>query len=658
MTNTLVIGWNALYHDTAIILIDVPGRRVFGMSTERITRYKHDGIPPIPVLKELVQTLGIHAQTIQKVVIATTLRSQRHARVDRFMYESEIALREFLEARYVREVVSRKEQLQRQNLFKQCIDLVRSSAGRRYLLHRIYGRLRRTTVPKAITSDISPYFPKATIEVAPFDHHLAHAYGAFVLAGLPDALVVTLDGWGDGCFSKAFVRDGATLKQVSASFSVSVQNTESRRSLRGQVPAHMLGTGIFDELSLGHFYSIITWLLGFEPVSDEGKVEALAAYGQPDNDFRLELERAIVLDSEHARFVVNRDAAVGLFHNIEKLQNYVDRLGREAIAATMQHFLEERVLSLVTLLLRRFPRSSVVLSGGCAANVILNMHIFERVCSNIFVPPAMADDGAALGSCLLALQERGVTQSDISFLYQSTLPYYGSQSSRKDVQHALVSAREEIVFLDQSDDWPEIAATLLADGQIGAVYQGCMEWGPRALGNRSILANPCLAETRERLNKVIKQRPLFQPFCPAVLIEEKERLFERAYDNRHMTCAFRMRGEFQQQLPAAIHVDGTARVQFVHQNDNPHLYRVLAHFKRLSGFGVVINTSFNVHGRTIVNTPEDAIDDFLASHMNFLILEGYLVRRRRQPKADDHIDQHGSQSECDGKATVCALSGR
>jgi carbamoyltransferase len=162
-----------------------------------------------------------------------------------------------------------------------------------------------------------------------------------------------------------------------------------------------------------------------------------------------------------------------------------------------------------------------------------------------------------------------------------------------------------------------------------------MEWGPRALGNRSILADPRLASMRERINTVVKKWPLFQPFCPSVLVEEKDRLFEHAYLNRHMTCAFRMRREFWVHLPSAIHIDGTARVQFVSADDNPMFYRVLSAFKRLSGFGVVINTSFNLHGRTIVNTPEDAIEDFLDSQMDFLVLDGYLVRRRHCHRASD-----------------------
>src|SRR5262249_11969514 len=162
----------------------------------------------------------------------------------------------------------------------------------------------------------------------------------------------------------------------------------------------------------------------------------------------------------------------------------------------------------------------------------------------------------------LALQKQGVTNDQMAFLADLVLPYYGSEKSREEVEAALTTAGEIISYEDRSDGWPEAIAALLAEGKIGAVYQGRMEWSPRALGNRSILANPCLTNTRWRLNTVVKKRSPFQPFCPAILTEERGRLFDNAYDNPHMTCAFRMREEFRSRLPAAIHVDGTARVQF------------------------------------------------------------------------------------------------
>jgi len=631
----LVIGANFLNHDSAIFAIDVHNRRVFGMSTERITRYKHDTLPPIPVIKELIREFELNPSAIRRVVVATPLLSQLGTQVERELFTATACLREALNVKFLNDVVREVERYSHLKHLSKLQLLMASPAGRKHLLRDILREDKVVSLESMVASEVNRLFPRATVEVRAFDHHLAHATAAQILSGFTDPLNVTLDGWGDGVFSKASVRDGSVLKQVSASKAISVTKSEERLRLNGQIPSHILSTGIFNDLSLGHFYSIITWLLGFEPVSDEGKVEALAAYGISENEFLTELRKTVWLDQDRACLVVSRSDALGLYFDIPKLQEYVRALGKEAVAAAVQRFLEERSLELITCLLKRWPRSSIVLSGGCVANVVLNMHIYEQLCENIFVIPAMGDDGVALGTCVLALAQLGVTERDLTFLQDERLPYFGNHHPRTAAEKCLASFGNLVAVEDRSQDWPETVAALLIKGEIGAIYQGRMEWGPRALGNRSILADPRIASMRERISKVVKKRPLFQPFCPAVLVEEKDRLFERAYINRHMTCAFRMRREFWEKLPSAIHIDGTARVQFVSADDNPMFYRVLSEFKRLSGFGVVINTSFNLHGRTIVNTPEDAIEDFLDSHMDFLVLDGYLVRRRNSDGARD-----------------------
>jgi carbamoyltransferase len=631
----LVIGANFLNHDSAIFAIDVHNRRVFGMSTERITRYKHDTLPPIPVIKELIREFELDPSAIRRVVVATPSLSQLGSQVERELFTATACLREALNVKFLNDVVREVERYSHLKHLSKLKLLMASPAGRKHLLRDILREDKVVSLESMVASELNQLFPRATVEVRAFDHHLAHATAAQILSGFTDPLNVTLDGWGDGVFSKAFVRDGSVLKQVSASKAISVTKSEERLRLNGQIPSHILSTGIFNDLSLGHFYSIITWLLGFEPVSDEGKVEALAAYGISENEFLTELRKTVWLDQDRACLVVSRSDALGLYFDIPKLQEYVRRLGKEAVAAAVQRFLEERSLELITCLLKRWPRSSIVLSGGCVANVVLNMHIYEQLCENIFVIPAMGDDGVALGTCVLALAQLGVTERDLTFLQDERLPYFGNHHPRTAAEKCLASFGNLVAVEDRSQDWPETVAALLIKGEVGAIYQGRMEWGPRALGNRSILADPRIASMRERISKVVKKRPLFQPFCPAVLVEEKDRLFERAYINRHMTCAFRMRREFWEKLPSAIHIDGTARVQFVSADDNPMFYRVLSEFKRLSGFGVVINTSFNLHGRTIVNTPEDAIEDFLDSHMDFLVLDGYLVRRRNSDGARD-----------------------
>jgi carbamoyltransferase len=624
----LVIGANFLNHDSAIFAIDVHNQRVFGMSTERITRYKHDRLPPIPVIRELIREFGLDPSAIRRVIIATPDQTQVGTQVKRELYTATASLREALNVRYLKDVVRELERYSHLGRLSRLKLLLTSPAGRQHLIHRIRMDGKTTSFQSMVATEVNRLFPRASVEVRAFDHHLAHATGAYFLSGFTDPLNVTLDGWGDGVFSKVFVRHGSDLKEVSASKAISVRKSEPRLRLNGRIPSHILATGIFDDLSLGHFYSIITWLLGFEPVSDEGKVEALAAYGTSENEFLTELLRTVWLDQDDACLVVSESDALALYFDIPKLEDYVRQLGKEAVAAATQRFLEERSLALITCLLKRYPRSSIVLSGGCVANVILNLHIYERLCPNIYVMPAMGDDGIALGTCVLALEELGVTDRDLAFLQDGRLPYFGNHHPRTAAEKCLASFGNLIAFEDRAQDWPETVAALLMQGEIGAIYQGRMEWGPRALGNRSILADPRIASMRERINNVVKKRPLFQPFCPSVLVEEKNRLFDRAYINRHMTCAFRMRREFWEKLPSAIHIDGTARVQFVSADDNPLFYRVLSEFKRLSGFGVLINTSFNLHGRTIVNTPENAIEDFLDSHMDFLVLDGYLVRHR------------------------------
>jgi carbamoyltransferase len=609
----------------------VHNRRVFGMSTERITRYKHDILPPIPVIRELIREFGLDPSAIRHVTVATPLQTQLGSQVERELYTARASLREALNVKYLSDVVRELERYSHVGRLSRLKLLLNSPAGRKYLMHRIRMNGKSTSFQSMVATEVNRLFPQASVKVRAFDHHLAHATGAYFLSGFTNPLNVTLDGWGDGVFSKAFVVDGSGLKEVSASRAISVRGSEERLRLNGQIPLHVLATGIFNDLSLGHFYSIITWLLGFEPVSDEGKVEALAAYGTSENEFLTELCRTVWLDEGNACLVVSESDALALYFDILKLQNYVRQLGKETVAAAAQRFLEERSLELIACLLKCWPRSSIVLSGGCVANVILNMHIYEQLCEKIFVMPAMGDDGIALGTCALALMELGVPERDFEFLQDERLPYFGNHHPRTASEKCLARFGDSVAFEDRSQDWPEMVAALLFKGEIGAIYQGPMEWGPRALGNRSILADPRMASMRERINNVVKKRPLFQPFCPSVLVEEKDRLFERAYINRHMTCAFRMRREFWEKLPSAIHIDGTARAQFVSADDNPLFYRVLAEFKRLSGFGVLINTSFNLHGRTIVNTPEDAIEDFLDSHMDFLVLDGYLVRHRNFP---------------------------
>jgi carbamoyltransferase len=623
---TLVIGTNFWNHDASIFCIDVERKRAFGMSTERITRYKHDTLPPVSIVHELLRQWQIDPQTVGRVIVATNLQYFMGGPVLPDLHDRTVTRRAADGVRFKRSTNATAASLAKAGHWRRLARMLRARASLRW------GRFRQAPADvafeKMVEAEFSRIFSSATVEVVCFDHHLTHAAGALVLSGAEDPLLLTIDGFGDGYFSKAFVREQGTLREVSASPAVNARGSAARAKLDPFLSKTDAQTGIFEDMTLGHFYSMFTWLLGFEPESDEGKLEALAAYGKPDAELLETLRRTVRLDVEKARLLVCREEASALYYDVPRLRGYLERLGPEVVAASMQRLLEERVVELAACLMARFARKTLVLSGGCAANVILNMRIFEDVCPELYIAPAMADDGTALGAAVLALRDIGMPETAFDFLRTLSPPYFGNQHARSEASRALSKAAKRLSFEDAATDWPERAAALIFAGEVGAVYQGRMEWGPRALGNRSILANPCMASTRDLLNSVVKKRPLFQPFCPAIMEEERERLFERSYPNRHMTCAFRMREDFLGQLPSAVHVDGTARAQFVRAVDNPGLHRVLAEFKRLSGFGVLVNTSFNLHGRTIVNTPDDALDDFLDSKMDFLVLDGYLVRKR------------------------------
>jgi carbamoyltransferase len=625
---TLVIGTNFWNHDASIFCIDIEGKRAFGMSTERVTRFKHDTLPPVAILHELVRQWQINPLNVGRLIVATNLSYFMGGAVAPDLHDQIVTRRAADGARFKGGTKATAAGLAKSGRWRQLARMLGARASLRWGRFRSGRPQSDVSFEQMVGAEFSRIFPDATVEVICFDHHLTHAAGALVLSGLEDPLLLTIDGFGDGFFSKAYVCGNSELREVSASPAIDVRDSEARASLETFVSLQAAETGIFEDMTLGHFYSIFTWLLGFEPVSDEGKLEALAAYAKPDPGLLEALRRTVRLDAENARLVVCRDEACALYYDVPRMRAYLERLGPEVMAASMQRLLEQRVVELASCLLDRFPRNALVLSGGCAANVILNMRIFEDVCPRLYIAPAMADDGTALGAAVLAMRKIGVSEAAFDFLHSVPVPYYGSEHLRSESLRALSNASKWVVFEDSSANWPERAAAFIFGGEVGAVYQGRMEWGPRALGNRSILANACTASTRDRLNAIVKKRPLFQPFCPAIMEEERERLFEHSYLNLHMTCAFRMRDEFLEDLPSAVHVDGTARAQFVRAADNPGLHRVLSEFKRLSGFGVLINTSFNLHGRTMVNTPEDAIEDFLDSKLDFLVLDGYLARKR------------------------------
>jgi len=392
--------------------------------------------------------------------------------------------------------------------------------------------------------------------------------------------------------------------------------------LIGQSTADFMGNGRF--LSIGRIYEDFTRAMDLRPNSDEGKVEALAAFGKADKDLSQQLMNATHIDKNNLS--INFDIQkIETIHDIDWLKEQRKKVGDENFCASVQSYLEDTIVTYLNYAYEKYPINNLCLSGGVAANIIMSLNIYERTkFKNIYVLPPMADDGLAIGSAILTAIDLG---EDVSWLKDFVMPYFGDSYTRKEVKKALDSF-DNITYEDINVDWPQEAAIAVSKGKICSIFQGKMEFGPRALGNRTIIANPMLEGIRQKINSTVKRRPSYQPFCPSILEEERERLFKSSFSHKYMAIAFRMKEEFIKDLPCAVHVDGTARPQFVEEKDNPDYYRYLTALKDITGYGVSLNTSFNLHGRTIVRTPEDAVVDFIDCNIDELFIEGYRVKRK------------------------------
>ncbi len=464
---------------------------------------------------------------------------------------------------------------------------------------------------------ISEFFPNAEIESTHYDHEYCHAVSSYFSSPFDRGLLITMDGSGDNTFSHAYIANSEGIRHIASSPSTPIS----------EEIGHIMRLQENRFWSIGAIYTWFTTCLGYN-FGDEGKIEALAAYGKPIPELLSILLRYTNLDeSKHSINLDYKNLSEEI--NINVMEEMTRLHGPENMSATVQAYLEDIVYRYVSHLIDFTGETQLMLSGGVFANVILNMKIFENLTSSIFIVPAMADDGSAQGAAMLAMLNNGCKNSDLDWIKNHQMPYFGTSYSRDQVQDALAAFRDQIDVVDLGNDWPERVAELVLRERVGGIFHGKMEWGPRALGNRSIIADARDPEIKALLNNSIKKRTSFQPFCPSILLEEKDRLFANAYENLHMTCAFRMKEEFRNSLPGAVHIDGTARVQFVTEQENQNYYRILRKVKEISGFGVLINTSFNKHGRTIVESPANAVTDFLDTKMPFLCIEGYLVTHKR-----------------------------
>jgi len=437
-------------------------------------------------------------------------------------------------------------------------------------------------------------------------HHDAHA-AMFFASPFEAAQVLVMDGYGDDAATSIY------------------QGRANRLEWEWKTDAFN---------SIGMIYTFLTQFLGFAGFADEGKVMALAAYG--DDSFVAAFRETIRLEDDGGYRIdmsyFDYDA-YGLLRPFR--QKFLDTFGpprrpgealsdrHRAVARALQVTTEELVLHIVRAMTRRNPSRNLVFSGGVALNCVANARILaDTDVERIWVPPCASDSGAPLGSTLWHHhQTLGRPRT-----YTMSHPYLGL--AYDEARSAAALERAGLAFTRYGErELVQTAARALADGRIVAWYQGAFEIGPRALGNRSILADPRRAEMRDVLNAKVKQREAFRPFAPAVLAGRAGEFFEIEQPDPFMTLAPRIRAGKAHLIPAAVHVDGTGRIQTVERASNPRYYDLIEAFGALTGVPILLNTSFN-RQEPIVATPEQAVDCFLRTRMDVLVLGNCLAERR------------------------------
>jgi carbamoyltransferase len=459
-----------------------------------------------------------------------------------------------------------------------------------------------------------PGFPESRVHHV--SHHLAHAASAYFTSGWDDCLTVVVDGMGEvhaATVYRAHKNELRKLHEISALHSI------------------------------GILYSLITLHLGFDFNGDEYKIMGLAPYGDP-RQYRGFFERAVQFRSNGSICI----PALGLNRTREERDNYTatrrfleQQLGprrtsdeeitayHRDLAAALQEWLENAMLHICAHFQKQTGIRRLALAGGVALNCTTNGKLMRSgLFDEIYVQPASGDDGAALGAAL-----QWAASHDRVSNRRLPVPFFGPASTASELAAALAehAGHINVTHFPSLEIACAEAADWIARGRVIAWHRGRMEFGPRALGNRSILADPGHPEMRDRINAMVKKREAFRPFAPAVSAEQAHTWFDipTGAELPYMIMIVNVREHHRRALPAITHVNGSARVQTVSAKDNRDFHSLLKAVGKTTGREMVLNTSFNVKGQPIVNTPTEAIKTFLGTGIQGLFLENYLITRKR-----------------------------
>ena len=576
-----ILGINA-YHGNASAAIIADGRLIAAVEEERFNRVKYAAGFPVEAIRYCLQAAGVTIDEVDHIAIPRDPRARMGTKLMYALRMPSFALERF----------------------------------------KVMAQFKGIPEALAEAFDLSPKQIKAAYHRV--EHHQAHLASTFYVSPFEQAALLSADGLGDFASTMWGLGQGHRMR---------------------------IDGSIAFPHSLGMYYTAVSQYLGFRKFGDEYKVMGLAAYGEPKylNEFRriVRSKRGVGFQLGLRYFKHHRTGPEMTWRDADKtpevgamFSHYMaKRLGpprnpsapveqvHRDCAASLQARLEEVLFEMLRGLYAKTKVKSVCLAGGVAFNCVANGKIFDKTpFEKIFVQPAAGDAGLAIGAAYFVHHQ--ILRLPRSFVMEHAYwgPGYAHDKIRAAVDASnLQSDGLEILELHEKEIAKE-AAREIADGKIVGWYQGRAEWGPRALGNRSIVADPRRPEMKEILNARIKHREMFRPFAPSILEESTGEYFEKSYPSPFMTQAYAVRREKRDMIPAPTHVDGTGRLQTVTYAANPRYWSLIREFLTLTGVPVVLNTSFN-DNEPIVCRPQEAIDCFRRTKMDVLVMGDILIRK-------------------------------
>lgn len=607
-----ILGISAYYHDSSACLIDC-GEVISAAQEERFTRIKHDSSFPKNSISFCLKQSLCKPEEIDAIVFFEKPFLKFERLVETYLA---FAPRGFLS-------------------FKAAIPTwVKEKLFQKKLLHNELLELG---------------FTKDQCQKILFSsHHLSHAASAFYPSPFDEALVLTMDGVGEWDTTTVYIGKNNDLKKIKE---------------------------LHFPHSLGLLYSAFTYYCGFKVNSGEYKLMGLAPYGKPI--FVDKIKSHLVDIKDDGSFRLNMDYfdyCTGLTMTNRKFDELFEKNYRHPeselkqchfdMAASIQFVLEEIVLKICRHLSQTYSVKNLCLAGGVALNCVANGKIHQsELFDNVWVQPAAGDAGGSIGAAL------AVYYQHFNFERITVLPdsmkgsFLGPEFSSEQIQIFLENKKAHFEKINTPALY-SIVADLLSEGNVVGWFQGRMEFGPRALGNRSILADPRNSEMQKQLNLKIKFRESFRPFAPAVLEDCVSDWFDFSQTSPYMlkvaavkadklitqkknseAFGIELLNQVRSEIPAVTHIDNSARIQTVSLKTNPNFYNLISEFKNKTGVPILINTSFNIRGEPIVCSPEDAYRCFMGTNMDVLVLENYILRKENQPK--EYVSDYKNQFELD-----------